>query len=149
MTDARQDAVARAEGYFDQGGFQADLAALVAHPTESQDPAQRPHLDRYLTKAMIPRLSGLGFATRVLDNPDARGGPLLIAERIEDPALTTVLTYGHGDVVRAQTDQWRDGLSPFVLTAEGDRLYGRGAADNKGQHLINLAALQALSLIHI
>ena len=144
MTDARQDAVARAESYFDQGGFQADLAALVAHPTESQNPAQRSHLDRYLTQAMIPRLSGLGFATRVLDNPDPRGGPLLIAERIEDPALTTVLTYGHGDVVRAQTDQWRDGLSPFVLTAEGDRLYGRGAADNKGQHLINLAALQAV-----
>ena len=93
MTDARQDAVARAEGYFDQGGFQADLAALVAHPTESQDPAQRPHLDRYLTEAMIPRLSGLGFATRVLDNPDPRGGPLLIAERIEDisPMLDLLL----------------------------------------------------------
>ena len=58
--------------------------------------------------------------------------------------MPTVLSYGHGDVIRAQTDQWRDGLHPFTLVEEGDRLYGRGTADNKGQHLINIAALEAV-----
>ena len=67
----------------------------------------------------------------------------MYAERIEDPALVTVFTYGHGDVIRGQETQWRSGLSPWTLTQEGDRLYGRGTADNKGQHTINLAALEA------
>ncbi|WP_445623354.1 M20/M25/M40 family metallo-hydrolase [Lactiplantibacillus plantarum] len=50
--------------------------------------------------------------------------------------------YAHGDVVRGYDEQWRDGLAPWRLTAEGDRWYGRGTADNKGQHTINLAALR-------
>lgn len=140
----RDAAIAASERYFDSGDFQSDLAALVEYQTESQNPDQRPELYRYLEQAMLPRLEALGFACAIHDNPDPKGGPLLIGERIEDPALRTVLTYGHGDVIRAQTDQWRDGLHPFRLVEEGDRLYGRGTADNKVQHLINIAALEAV-----
>ncbi|WP_118136132.1 M20 family metallopeptidase [Oceanicella sp. SM1341] len=129
--------------YFDNGGFQADLARLVAFPTESQEPHGAPHLMAYLTEAMIPMLTGMGFTTQLHENP-AGAGPILTAERIEDPALPTVLSYGHGDVIRAQTDQWREGLTPFELIEEGERLYGRGSADNKSQHLINLRAWAAL-----
>ncbi|SIS72027.1 M20 family metallopeptidase [Paracoccus saliphilus] len=140
----RDAAIAASERYFDSGDFQSDLAALVEYQTESQNPDQRPELYRYLEQAMLPRLEALGFACSIHDNPDPKGGPLLIGERIEDPALRTVLTYGHGDVIRAQTEQWRDGLHPFRLIEEGDRLYGRGTADNKVQHLINIAALEAV-----
>jgi pimeloyl-ACP methyl ester carboxylesterase len=52
-----------------------------------------------------------------------------------------VLSYGHGDVVRGQARARREGLDPWRLTIESDRWYGRGTADNKGQHSINLAAL--------
>ena len=55
-----------------------------------------------------------------------------------------MLTYGHGDVIRGQEDQWRQGLSPWKIVVEGDRLYGRGTADNKGQHTINIAALDCV-----
>ena len=82
----------------------------------------------------------MGFAWRLVDNPAGRA-PFLIAERHEADALPTVLTYGHGDVVLGYDAQWRDGLSPWTLTADGDRWYGRGTADNKGQHSLNLAAL--------
>jgi acetylornithine deacetylase/succinyl-diaminopimelate desuccinylase-like protein len=140
----RARAIASASDWFDKGGFAAELADLVARPTESQNPARGPDLRAYLADAMVPRLDALGMTTTIHDNPDPRGGPLLIGARIEDPALPTVLTYGHGDVVRGQDDQWRAGLTPFAVTAEGDRLYGRGTADNKGQHLINLAALRAV-----
>ena len=34
--------------------------------------------------------------------------------------------------------------NPWVLTEEGDRWYGRGTADNKGQHALNLSALEAV-----
>ena len=53
----------------------------------------------------------------------------------------TVLMYGHGDVIRGLAEQWGGGRSPWVLAREGDRYYGRGTADNKAQHSINMAAL--------
>ena len=40
--------------------------------------------------------------------------------------------------------QWSEGLSPWQLTERDGRWYGRGTADNKGQHSINMAALQAV-----
>ena len=141
---SREKAIETVTTYFNAGQFQADLADLVAYETESQNPDQAGELARYLSDAMMPRLSAMGFQCRIHDNPDPRGGPLLIAERHEGAGLPTILTYGHGDVIRAQTDQWRDGLHPFRLVEAGDRLYGRGTADNKSQHLINIAALEAV-----
>jgi len=132
------------ERYFDGGGFVADLARRVAIPTESQDPERGAALSSYLTQELQPILERRGFRCTILPNPSAKGGPFLVAARIEDPALPTVLTYGHGDVIRGQDEQWRSGLSPWKVTQEGDRLYGRGTADNKGQHTINLAAMQAV-----
>ena len=54
-----------------------------------------------------------------------------------------MLTYGHGDVVRGYDSSGATALSPWAVTVEGERWYGRGTADNKGQHTINLAALGA------
>lgn len=140
----RSSAIDTVSAYFDEGRFQHDLGALVAFETESQESAKAPELARYLDEAMIPRLARLGFVCRVHPNPVAGAGPILVAARIEDENLPTILSYGHGDVIRAQTEQWRAGLHPFRLIEEGERLYGRGAADNKGQHLINIAALEAV-----
>jgi len=141
---SRDTAIDTITAYFDTGRFQSDLTGLVAFESESQNPDQAAELMRYLTEAMQPRLTAMGFVCSIHENPDPRGGPLLIGERHEGDDLPTILTYGHGDVIRAQTDQWRDGLHPFQLVEEGDRLYGRGTADNKGQHLINIAALEAV-----
>jgi acetylornithine deacetylase/succinyl-diaminopimelate desuccinylase-like protein len=47
-------------------------------------------------------------------------------------------------VVRGQAGQWRAPLSPFQLTDENGSWYGRGSADNKGQHSINLAAIEQI-----
>ncbi|MCZ4254088.1 M20 family metallopeptidase [Sulfitobacter sp. G21635-S1] len=140
----QDSARANIETYFDSGDFQRDLATLVSRPTESQDPRGKPHLHAYLHDDMAPMLGVMGFACRFHDNPVPDGPPILTAERIEDASLPTVLTYGHGDVVRAQEGQWREGLTPFELIEEGDRLYGRGSADNKVQHLINLRAMLAV-----
>ncbi|MEE4346876.1 MAG: M20 peptidase family dipeptidase, partial [Paracoccaceae bacterium] len=101
---SRETAFQTVSDYFDDGRFQADLAGLVAFETESQNPDQRAELSRYLTEAMLPRLSALGFSCSIHDNPDPRGGPLLTGERHEGDDLPTILTYGHGDVIRAQTD---------------------------------------------
>jgi len=140
----RDGAITRATAYFDSTALQSDLARLVSFETESQNPEKTDELIRYLTEAMIPRLSEMGFDCSIHDNPDPSAAPFLVGLRIEDPSLTTVLTYGHGDVTWAQSDQWHDGLSPFTLTERGERLYGRGSADNKIQHLTNIAAMESV-----
>lgn len=140
----RAQTIIEIERYFDAGEFLTDLARRVAIPTESQNPERGEALLSYLRDEMQTGLERQGFSCTVLPNPTAKGGPFLVAERIENPALPTVLTYGHGDVIRGQDEQWRSGLSPWKVTREGDRFYGRGTADNKGQHTINLAAMAAV-----
>jgi len=140
----RAKAIQEAERYFDSGGYLADLERRVAIPTESQNPDQGAALEAYLVREMGPGLEQLGFKCRVIPNPHTHGGPFLYAERIEAPGLTTLFSYGHGDVIRGQEKLWREGLSPWRVTCDGDRWYGRGTADNKGQHSINLGALAAV-----
>jgi acetylornithine deacetylase/succinyl-diaminopimelate desuccinylase-like protein len=138
----RSAAIASATEYFDSGDFLMDLTRRVAFRTESGVADHRPDVFAYLEHEMVPAANRLGAHARVLDNPIVGGGPLLLAERHEDPSLPTVLTYGHADVVPAEPLRWRAGLDPWKVTVEGDRWYGRGTADNKGQHTINLAALE-------
>ncbi len=141
---SRQTALDTVTRYFDNGGFFADLAPRVAIPTESQNPDRTEALYAYILRHMIPALNRIGCGCAVWENPSSQGGPFLYAERWEGDDVPTVLTYGHGDVIRGQEAQWRDGLSPWRLERDGDRWYGRGTADNKGQHSINLAALQTV-----
>ena len=141
---SRDGAIQRALNFFDTGSFRDRLAALVAIPSTSQDPAHAPDVERYLTDAIQPWLIRMGFSVAIHPNPAAGFGSILTAERIEDPAFPTVLTYGHGDTVRGLEDQWTPGLDPWTLTDRDDRWYGRGTADNKGQHAINLSALEAV-----
>ncbi|EAQ04286.1 hypothetical protein OB2597_09089 [Pseudooceanicola batsensis HTCC2597] len=142
----RDAAISRATGYFDAGTFRKELAALVTYRSESQNtaPEARAESLRYLQEAMLPRLSAMGFDCEIIDNPGSAGGPLLLGERHEGEDLPTLLTYGHGDTVLGQEGMWRDGLEPWEIVEEGERLYGRGTADNKSQHLINIAALEAV-----
>lgn len=140
----REDAIQSIERYFDDGRFLEDLGRRVAIPTESQNPERAASLAEYLEGEMSDTLGRMGFRCQVFPNPVRDRGPFLIGERIEDAALPTVFTYGHADVVRGQDASWREGLNPWKVTVEGERIYGRGTADNKGQHTINLAALDTV-----
>jgi acetylornithine deacetylase/succinyl-diaminopimelate desuccinylase-like protein len=140
----RDAAINEARDYFDNGGFVADLARRVAIKSTSQDPEYADSLRQYLEDEMCGSLEALGYVCRVFPNPVADAGPILIAERIEDEAFTTVLTYGHGDTVRGLDDMWAEGRDPWTLTPDGERLYGRGTADNKGQHSVNIGGLAAV-----
>jgi len=144
MSGHRADAVARAYAGFDDGRYLQLLRRLVAVPTESQVPSRLPELYRYCREAVAPLLADLGFETAVLDNPLSGAGPVMLASRMEQPERPTVLIYGHGDVVRGLDSEWRAGLDPWQVTVDGERLYGRGTADNKGQHLIAIEALRAV-----
>ena len=144
MPGDRDAAIARARDVFDSGSFVERLGALVAYPTESQVASHRDALYRYCTEGFAPLLQTAGFETRLYDNPRPEFGPFLIGTRTEHPSLPTMLIYGHGDVVRAMPERWRSGLDPWRITIEGDRIYGRGVVDNKGQHLLAFEALRAV-----
>lgn len=140
----RESAISQATVYYDEGRLLDDIRRRIAIRSESQIPASRAHLTTYLRDEIAPALGAMGFTSELLDNPVDGAGPFLIAERIEDPRLPTVLTYGHGDVIRGLEEQWRSGLTPWQLVQEGDRYYGRGTADNKGQHSVNMAAMASV-----
>ena len=138
----RDHAMSTALAFFDAGGFRDRLAGLVAIPSTMQDPAFEKDVWRYLQEAIAPWVERMGFKATIHPNPRPGFGPIMVAERIEDPSFRTILTYGHGDTVRGLDDQWDPGLKPWELNEQGDRWYGRGTADNKGQHAIHLTALE-------
>ncbi len=138
---SRAGAIARAADHYASGAFLAELSRRVAIRTESQSADRGAELRAYLTDEMVPTLQALGFGSTIVENPVSGRGPFLVAERREDPELPTVLVYGHGDVVLGHEGTWRDGMDPWTVTVNGDRWYGRGIADNKGQHSVNIAAL--------
>ena len=145
LTGSRDGARASAREYIDSGRFLAEIGSRVAVRSESQLlPASLPCLHQYLDEQMTPAFKAMGFSCRTFDNPLPNQGPVLLATRIEDPALPTVLGYGHGDVIRGLDEQWSKGKGPWVVSLEGDKLYGRGTADNKGQHTLNMAAMAAV-----
>ncbi len=125
------------------GEFLAELDRRVAYQTESQNPEKRDALRAYLTEDLQPAFAKMDFTTRLIESP-ANKGPYLLADYCENASAPTVLIYGHGDVVDGMVGEWRDNLDPWRTTQVGNRVYGRGTADNKGQHSINMAALRAV-----
>jgi acetylornithine deacetylase/succinyl-diaminopimelate desuccinylase-like protein len=144
QTSGRTAALDDAAAHFDGGSFFRDLARRVAARTESEDGRRVEELLAYLDTELGPTLTSLGFDVVVHANPHPDAPPILTATRVEDPSLPTVLFYGHGDVVRGHEGRWADGRDPWTLTVDGDRWYGRGSADNKAQHSINIASIASV-----
>ena len=140
---SRTDAIANAHQLIASGEFLKILDRRVGYKTESQNAVRAGELRAYLEKEMQPAFAELDFESRLVESPSGKS-PFLVAEHREGASLPTVLIYGHGDVVDGMAGEWRDGLDPFKTTRIDNRVYGRGTADNKGQHSINLAALRAV-----
>jgi len=68
--------------------------------------------------------------------------PLIFVE-IPGDAPGTVLLYGHLDK-QPPMEPWRDGLGPWKPVREGNKLYGRGAADDGYSAFAAIAAIHAL-----
>lgn len=138
---SKQNAISAALCPLRDGRFFESLASRVALQTVSGPDASEETLLTYYSDFLERDLEKLGFKCERLANPVAGASPFLYAERIEDAGFLTVLTYGHGDVISGQEDKWEDGLNPWILTEKAGEWFGRGVADNKGQHLVNLVAL--------
>lgn len=115
------------------------LKTLVRFPSVSTDPTRKAAL--LDTKDfLVDTLAGMGFATETLET---QGHPIVLAERKVAETAPTVVIYGHYDVQPEDPVQlWES--APFEPTVKGDRIYGRGAADNKGPVAVLLAAVSHL-----
>ena len=69
--------------------------------------------------------------------------PVILME-IPGQGEDTVLLYGHLDK-QPEMSGWREGLGPWIPVRDGDRLYGRGGADDGYAAFGSLTALQILA----
>jgi acetylornithine deacetylase/succinyl-diaminopimelate desuccinylase-like protein len=71
------------------------------------------------------------------------GHPVVYGEKIIDPSLPTVLVYGHYDVQPADPYELWD-TPPFEPTIRNERIFARGACDDKGQFYMHVKALETM-----
>ncbi|CAA9455743.1 MAG: Acetylornithine deacetylase/Succinyl-diaminopimelate desuccinylase and related deacylases [uncultured Rubrobacteraceae bacterium] len=84
-------------------------------------------------------MEAAGISTRLLPTG---GQPAVYGEIAGPPGAPTVLFYGHYDVQPPEPlEPWH--APPFEPTIRNGRIYGRGVADNKGQHLCHILAVRA------
>ena len=137
MVDVSQVALAAEQAV--EASF-ARLGRYLAFAPISSEPEAAPRLVE-LAQALRADLTELGLAkARVLELPDAH--PCVAAEWMgAGPNAPTVLVYGHFDVQPVKGEAWS--TEPHALVRKGDRLYGRGAADDAGGWLSHLVAIEA------
>jgi acetylornithine deacetylase/succinyl-diaminopimelate desuccinylase-like protein len=118
----------------------ADLEALVRIPSVSADPARADDVRRS-AEATADLFRAEGFDdVQILS---AQGGaPAVVARRPAPAGAPTVLLYAHHDV-QPTGDLALWDSEPFEPTERGDRLYGRGTADDKAGIAAHLAAIRA------
>jgi len=134
-TEALRDAVRKV-----LPSVRADLEALVRIPSVSADPALQEEVRRS-AEATSELFRAEGFDVDILSSDG--GAPAVVARRPGPPGAPTVLLYAHHDVQPVgDRSSWES--EPFEPTERGERLYGRGAADDKAGIAAHLAAVRAL-----
>ncbi len=116
-----------------------DLIKLVAIPSISSQPEHAPDIKR-VSDEVVAHLKSLGCdRVKVVS---AGGQPAIIAHFDVDPDQPTVCLYAHMDVQpTGDPALWTS--APFTADHRGDRLFGRGTADDKAGIAAHLAALRA------
>jgi cysteinylglycine-S-conjugate dipeptidase len=117
-----------------------DLEALVRIPSVSADPDRAEDVRRS-AEATAELFRGEGFDDVEILSVTG-GAPAVVARRPGPEGAPTVLLYAHHDVQPVGSlDSWDS--DPFEPTERGERLYGRGAADDKAGIAAHLAAIRA------
>lgn len=120
--------------------FLDELLDLLRIPSVSADSARNEDTFR-CAEAVKSALLAAGCTHAEICK--TKGHPIVYAERMVDPKLPTVLTYGHYDVQPPDPlDLWTSG--PFDPVVRDGKIYARGACDDKGQVMMHVKALECM-----
>lgn len=118
--------------------FHDDFAELVAVPSISTDPAHADDVRKaagWIQRRMVE--AGLDAAVH-----ETGGHPVVLGRHHAGSDAPTLLVYAHYDVQPADPlGEWRS--PPFELTRDGEDFVARGAADDKAQVILQVAAAEA------
>lgn len=126
--------------YIDQNrkNFVEQLVALLRYPSVSADSKYKADVDR-CAEHVRSKFTSLGLEARIYPT---KGHPIVYAEYKNPKNKRTILIYGHYDVQPVDPlNLWT--TPPFEPRIEGDRVFARGATDDKGQFLIHVLAAES------
>ncbi|MFN5912330.1 MAG: M20/M25/M40 family metallo-hydrolase, partial [Bacteroidota bacterium] len=126
--------------------FLSELIDLLKIPSISADPKYSGDVQR-TAEILAEQLKEIG-----LDDVEicpTKGHPIVFGEKLIDPALPTVLVYGHYDVQPADPiDLWHNPpFEPVIKKTEihpDGAIFARGACDDKGQMFMHVKAVEAM-----
>ncbi len=120
--------------------FLDELFELLRFPSVSADPQYKEEVLK-TADFVAQKLKDAG-ADKVEVCPTA-GYPIVYGEKIVDPSKPTVLVYGHYDVQPADPlELWH--TPPFEPTIRDEKIYARGACDDKGQFYMHVKAFELM-----
>jgi acetylornithine deacetylase/succinyl-diaminopimelate desuccinylase-like protein len=123
-----------------QARFVDELVDFVRIPSVSAAPAHIPDVVA-AGNWVVKRLQAAG-----MDNVrmmPTEGHPVVYADWLHAPGKPTILIYGHFDVQPAEPfDLWQ--TPPFEPEVRDNRVWGRGASDDKGGMLIPILSVEAM-----
>lgn len=110
---------------------------FLRFPSISTDSRHRDDV-RDCANFLIQKFTGMGLQTELHETP---GNPVVVAKNAPKLDHPTVLIYGHYDVQPVDpVDEWD--TPPFEPTLKGDKIFCRGATDNKGQHFSHMLGVE-------
>ena len=118
--------------------FLDELFELIRIPSISSEPEHK--ADMYRCAEQWTKLMLAAGADRA-EVYETEGNPVAYGEKIVDPALPTVLVYGHMDVMPVDpVELWN--TKPFEPVVADGKIWARGADDDKGQSFMHAKAFE-------
>ena len=120
--------------------FLSELLDLLRIPSVSADSKYKADV-RHAAEFIREKLESAGADSAEIC--ETAGFPIVYGEKIIDPSLPTILVYGHYDVQPADPlNLWNS--PPFEPVIKDEKIYARGACDDKGQVYMHLKAFEAM-----
>lgn len=121
--------------------FLDELFGLLRIPSVSANPAHKEDMYRAAEYLCVKLLESGADKAEVMPTD---GHPVVYGEKIIDASLPTVMVYGHYDVQPAEPlELWKS--PPFEPEIREEKIYARGADDDKGQLYMHLKAFEYLT----
>lgn len=120
--------------------FLEELLELLRIPSVSADPTFK---NDVLACAAYIKTKLIAAGADNVEICPTTGYPIVYGDKIVNPSLPTVLVYGHYDVQPADPYELWDS-PPFDPVIKDNKIYARGACDDKGQFYMHLKAFETM-----